>query len=68
MFGELGCNLDPMPIHGVYRGMDTGLGECSVFYPYFTVASKRNELIDTITGIEFASLASLTPEQQQVIP
>ncbi|MBY6159136.1 C4-dicarboxylate TRAP transporter substrate-binding protein [Pseudooceanicola nitratireducens] len=79
IFGELGGNLVSMPIYDVYQGMETGLVECSVSYAYYTVASKLNELIDTITDMRFSSLASLatvvnkdtfnslTPEQQEII-
>ena len=79
IFGELGGNLVSMPIYDVYQGMETGLVECSVTYAYYTVASKLDELIDTITDMRFASLASLgtfinkdtfemlTPEQQDVV-
>jgi len=79
VFAELGGNLVSMPIYDVYQGMETGLVECSVTYAYYTVASKLNELIDTITDMHFSSLASLgtfinkdtferlSPEQQEVI-
>lgn len=59
IFGELGGNLVSMPIYEVYQGMETGLVECSVSYAYYTVASKLNELIDTVTDMHFSSLASL---------
>ncbi len=59
IFGELGGNLVSMPIYDVYQGMETGLVECSVTYAYYAVASKLNELVDTITDMRFASLASL---------
>lgn len=79
IFGELGGNLVAMPIYEVYQGMETGLVECSVTYAYYAVASKLNELVDTITDMKFSSLASLatvmnkdtfeslTPEQQKII-
>lgn len=79
IFGELGGNLVSMPIYDVYQGMETGLVECSVSYAYYTVASKLNELIDTVTDMKLSSLASLatmvnkdtfeslTPEQQETI-
>jgi len=79
IFGELGGNLVAMPIYDVYQGMETGLVECSVTYAYYAVASKLNELVDTITDTRFASLASLgtfinkdtfdmlSPEQQEII-
>ena len=59
IFGELGGNLVSMPIYDVYQGMETGLVECSVTYAYYAVASKLNELVDTITDMHFSSLASL---------
>lgn len=79
IFGELGGNLVSMPIYDVYQGMETGLVECSVSYAYYTVASKLNELVDTVTDMRLSSLASLgtfvnkdtfnalTPEQQEVV-
>ncbi|MCA0869268.1 C4-dicarboxylate TRAP transporter substrate-binding protein [Seohaeicola saemankumensis] len=79
IFGELGGNLVSMPIYDVYQGMETGLVECSVSYAYYTVASKLNELIDTVTDMHFSSLASLatfvnkdtfdalSPEHQEII-
>lgn len=79
IFGELGGNLVSMPIYDVYQGMETGLVECSVSYAYYTVASKLNELVDTVTDLRLSSLASLgtmmnkdtferlTPEQQEVV-
>jgi TRAP-type transport system periplasmic protein len=79
IFGELGGNLVSMPIYEVYQGMETGLVECSVSYAYYTVASKLNELIDTVTDMHFSSLASLgtfinkdtfealSPEHQEII-
>lgn len=79
IFGELGGNLVSMPIYEVYQGMETGLVECSVSYAYYTVASKLNELIDTVTDMHFSSLASLgtfmnkdtfealSPEHQKIV-
>lgn len=79
IFGELGGNLVSMPIYDVYQGMETGLVECSVTYAYYAVASKLNELLDTVTDMRFGSLASLgtfmnkdaferlSPEEQQII-
>ena len=79
IFGELGGNLVSMPIYEVYQGMETGLVECSVTYAYYAVASKLNELVDTVTDMQFSSLASLgtfmnkdtfealSPEQQEVV-
>lgn len=79
IFGELGGNLVSMPIYDVYQGMETGLVECSVSYAYYTVASKLNELVDTLTDMHFSSLASLatfvnkdtfeslSPEHQEII-
>lgn len=79
IFGELGGNLVSMPIYDVYQGMETGLVECSVTYAYYAVASKLNELVDTVTDMHFSSLASLgtfmnkdtfdalSPEHQQII-
>lgn len=59
IFGELSGNLVSMPIYDVYQGMETGLVECSVTYAYYAVASKLNELVDTVTDMHFSSLASL---------
>ncbi|WP_375688312.1 C4-dicarboxylate TRAP transporter substrate-binding protein [Pseudooceanicola sp. LIPI14-2-Ac024] len=79
IFGELGGNLVSMPIYDVYQGMETGLVECSVTYAYYAVATKLNELVDTVTDMRFGSLASLgtfmnkdtfemlTPEQQEIV-
>ena len=79
IFGELGGNLVSMPIYEVYQGMETGLVECSVTYAYYAVASKLNELVNTVTDMHFSPLASLatfmnkdtydslTPEQQAII-
>lgn len=79
IFGELGGNLVSMPIYDVYQGMETGLVECSVSYAYYAVASKLNELVDTVTDMHLSSLASLgtfvnkdtfealTPEQQDIV-
>ncbi|OWU86745.1 hypothetical protein ATO6_03220 [Oceanicola sp. 22II-s10i] len=79
IFGDLGGNLVAMPIYDVYQGMETGLVECSVTYAYYAVASKLNELVDTVTDMHFGSLASLgtfinkdtfeslSPENQEII-
>ncbi|WP_319824040.1 C4-dicarboxylate TRAP transporter substrate-binding protein [Thalassovita sp.] len=79
IFGQLGGNLVSMPIYEVYQGMETGLVECSVTYAYYAVASKLNELVNTVTDMHFSPLASLgtfmnkdtfdalTPEQQATI-
>ncbi|WP_158970091.1 C4-dicarboxylate TRAP transporter substrate-binding protein [Chachezhania sediminis] len=79
IFGELGGNLVSMPIYDVYQGMETGLVECSVTYAYYAVASKLNELTDTVTDLHLSSLASLatvmnkdtydslSPEDQETI-
>lgn len=79
IFGELGGNLVAMPIYDVYQGMETGLVECSITYAYYAVASKLDELVDTVTDTRFGSLASLgtfinkdtfgmlSEEQQQTI-
>lgn len=79
VFGDLGGNLVSMPIYDVYQGMETGLVECSVTYAYYAVATKLNELVDTVTDMHFGSLASLgtfmnkdtferlTPEQQEIV-
>lgn len=79
IFGELGGNLVSMPIYEVYQGMETGLVECSVTYAYYAVATKLNELVNTVTDMHFSPLASLatfmnkdtfdalTPEQQAII-
>ena len=79
IFGELGGNLVAMPIYDVYQGMETGLVDCSISYAYYTVASKLNELIGTVTDMKLSSLASLatmmnkdtferlTPEQQEIV-
>lgn len=79
IFKDLGGNLVSMPIYEVYQGMETGLVECSVTYAYYAVASKLNELVDTVTDMQFSSLASLgtfinkdtydalTPEQQAIL-
>jgi len=79
LFKELGANMVSMPIYEVYQSKETGLVDCSVTYSYFAVATKLNELVDTLTPINFAAVTvvitfmnkdtfdSLTPDQQKAI-
>lgn len=79
LFGELGANLVQMPVYEVYQGMETGLIDCTITYSYFAVATKLDELLDSIMPLKFSSTTvvitvmnkdsfdSLTPEQQTAI-
>lgn len=79
LFNELGANMVSMPIYETYQATETGLVDCSVTYSYFAVATKLNELVDTMTPVNFAavtvvitfmnkdSFESLAPEHQQAI-
>ncbi len=55
LFQPLGGNMVNMPIYDVYQSMQTGLIDCTVTYSYFAVATKLDELLETVTPIEISS-------------
>lgn len=82
-YGEIYSNLDAnmvdMSIYDAFQGMETGLLECTLTYPYFAVATKLDDMLDSITPMNFNGSTSLgtfinkltfetlTPEQQKVV-
>lgn len=79
IFKELGGNMVKMPVYEVYQSMETGLIDCTVTFSYFAVATKLNELVDTITPMAYSPVTvlatfinkdtfdSLKPEHQKII-
>lgn len=54
LFQPLGGNMVNMPIYDVYQSMQTGLIDCTVTYSYFAVATKLDEMLETVTPIEIS--------------
>lgn len=79
MFSNLGGNMVDISIYKAFQGMETGLIDCTITYAYFAVATKLDELIDSLTPMEFSNAASLgtfmnkysydslSPEHQEII-
>lgn len=59
MFSNLGGNMVNISIYKAFQGMETGLIDCTITYAYFAVATKLDELIDSLTPMEFSNAASL---------
>lgn len=79
IFSNLGGNMIDMSIYEAAQGIETGLLECTLTYPYFAVATKLDDMLDSITPMSFngsSSLAtfmnkftfdSLSPEEQEIV-
>ncbi|MCY6379711.1 TRAP transporter substrate-binding protein DctP [Hoeflea prorocentri] len=79
LFKDLGGNMVRMPVYEVYQAMETGLIDCTVTYSYFAVATKLDELLTSVTPMDFAAVTvvitvmnkdsfdSLSAEQQAAI-
>lgn len=59
MLTNLGGNMVEMPIYDSFQGLETGLLDCTTSYAYYTVASKMDELITSITLLRFSNVTSL---------
>ena len=59
IFSNLGGNMVDMSIYEAFQGMETGLLECTLNYPYFAVATKMDDLLTSITKMNFSGSSSL---------
>ncbi|WP_372026131.1 C4-dicarboxylate TRAP transporter substrate-binding protein [Tistrella mobilis] len=79
VFSALGGNMVEMSIYDTFQGMETGLIDCTPTYAYFAVATKLDEMLDSLTPIKLSPASSvatfmnrdvfedLSPEHRKVL-